>query len=133
MNKDSWTKDNGGAIPPNLLQYSNCESNSQYLRYCKVIGIKGHPARFPPSFPEFFIKFLTEENDTVVDIFGGSNTTGQVAESLNRKWISFELSQEYVASSAFRFSETEEDAKKHFYSIMNGEYIEILPNQLTIF
>ena len=30
----SWAKDNGGAIPSNLLQISNSESNSQYLRYC---------------------------------------------------------------------------------------------------
>ena len=133
MNKDSWAKDNGGAIPPNLLQYSNCESNSQYLRYCKAVGVKGHPARFPSSLPEFFIKLLTEENDLVVDIFGGSNTTGQVAENLNRKWLSIELSKEYVAASVFRFSETEEDAKKQFAAIMDGDYIEILPKQLSMF
>ena len=132
MNKDSWAKDNGGAIPPNLLQYSNCESNSQYLRYCKAVGVKGHPARFPSSLPEFFIKFLTEENDLVVDIFGGSNTTGQVAETLNRKWLSIELSKEYVAASVFRFSETEEDAKKQFAAIMDDEFIEILPKQLSM-
>ncbi|WP_252904532.1 DNA methyltransferase [Secundilactobacillus silagei] len=35
--------------------------------------------------------------------FSGSNTTGQVAESLNRKWISCELEPQYVAASAFRF------------------------------
>lgn len=132
MNKCSWSKDNGGAIPPNLLQYSNCESNSQYLRYCKAIGIKGHPARFPASLPEFFIKFLTEEDDLVIDIFGGSNTTGWVAESLNRKWISFELSQEYVAASTFRFAESIPDATEYFDAIMRGKYVAVLPSQTSL-
>ena len=73
-----FAKDNGGAIPPNLLQISNSESNGQYLSGCKAVGIKGHPARFPAKLPEFFIRMLTEPGDLVVDIFGGSNTTGQV-------------------------------------------------------
>ena len=67
------------------MQISNSESNSQYLRYCKACGVKSHPARFPIGLPEFFIKFLTEEGDLVVDIFGGSNTTGYTAEKLHRK------------------------------------------------
>ncbi|WP_256326343.1 DNA methyltransferase [Sphingomonas sp. NFR15] len=53
--------------------------------------------------PEFFIKMLTEPGDLVVDIFAGSNTTGQVAESLGRRWKGFEVSREYLAASAFRF------------------------------
>ena len=118
---DSWAKDNGGAIPPNLLQFPNSESNSQYLRYCKKCGIKGHPARFPMSLPEFFIKFLTDEGDLVVDIFGGSNTTGMTAEGLDRKWKAFELSQEYVAASSFRFVKSEEEAKDTYDRIMAGE------------
>lgn len=121
LGKSSWSKNNGGAIPPNLLQISNSESNSQYLRYCKSIGIKGHPARFPASLPEFFIKMLTDENDLVVDIFGGSNTTGFVSEKLNRRWITFELSQEYVAASVLRFAATETMGKGYYQRIMNGE------------
>ena len=46
---------------------------------------------------------LTEPNDLVLDIFAGSNTTGQVSETERRRWLSFELSREYVATSAFRF------------------------------
>ncbi len=131
MGKSSWAKDNGGAIPPNLLQYSNCESNSQYLRHCKVLGIKGHPARFPTSLPAFFIKFLTEEGDVVVDIFSGSNTTGWAAEALNRKWISFELNQEYVASSSFRFLEDVSEAQACYGAIMHGEYVKLFSSSIT--
>lgn len=132
LGKSSWSKDNGGAIPSNLLQISNSESNSQYLRYCKACGIKSHPARFPVGLPEYFIKFLTEEGDLVIDIFGGSNTTGYTAEKLRRKWKSFELSQEYVAASVFRFSENKEDAMNNYNRIMQGEMIEIIPSQLSL-
>ena len=59
----------------NLLEISHSESNSQYLRWCKEFNVKAHPARFPQKLPTFFINFLTEPGDLVVDIFSGSNTT----------------------------------------------------------
>lgn len=132
LGKSSWSKNNGGAIPPNLLQISNSESNSQYLRYCKYVGVKGHPARFPAALPEFFIKFLTDEGDLVVDIFSGSNTTGATAEKLHRKWQSFELSKEYVAASVFRFAESKDAAKRFFDSIMNDEFVHVVESQFSL-
>ncbi|WP_375539817.1 DNA-methyltransferase [Cylindrospermum sp. FACHB-282] len=102
---DKFQKDNQGAIPPNLLELANTESNSAYFRGCKEAGIKPHPARFPKGFAEFFIKFLTDEGDTVLDAFAGSNTTGFVAETLQRQWISFELNEHYVKGSIYRFSQ----------------------------
>jgi site-specific DNA-methyltransferase (cytosine-N4-specific) len=96
---------NGGAIPPNLLQIPNTESNSKYLRLCKAAKVKGHPARFPEKFPEFFINFLTDPNDIVLDLFAGSNTTGAVAEKLRRKWLAFDLDHQYLAASVFRFAD----------------------------
>jgi DNA modification methylase len=96
-------KDNGGAIPPNLLQFSNSESNGTYLRLCKETGVRPHPARFPRALPEFFIKFLTDRSDLVVDIFGGSSTTGEAAELEGRRWITVDLDVEYVKAGAFRF------------------------------
>ena len=98
-----FAEDKGGAIPPNLLQIPNTESNSQYLRYCKMAGAKAHPARFPQKLPQFFIEFLTDARDTVLDIFAGSNTTGAAAEALGRHWIAFEVEQQYLAASVFRF------------------------------
>jgi DNA modification methylase len=99
----SFAKNNGGAIPSNLLQIPNSESNGQYLRGCKSLGIVGHPARFPAKLPEFFIRFLTDPGDLVVDIFAGSNTAGAVAEAEGRSWLAFDLDREYLAASAFRF------------------------------
>jgi site-specific DNA-methyltransferase (cytosine-N4-specific) len=105
----NFARDNGGAIPSNLLQYPNTDSNSLYLRLCKRFGLKAHPARFPESLPEFFIRFLTESGDTVIDIFAGSNATGCAAERLGRRWISIDTCHEYVVASAFRFMNGWED------------------------
>jgi site-specific DNA-methyltransferase (cytosine-N4-specific) len=99
----NFGKNNGGAIPSNLLHYPNTESNSLYLRLCNRFGLPAHPARFPEALPEFFIKFLTGPGDTVADIFAGSNTTGFTAERLGRRWLAVECEREYVAASAFRF------------------------------
>jgi len=99
----SFGKDNGGAIPSNLLSISNTDSGSNYMRLCKLLEIERHPARFPADLPSFFIKMLTDENDIVLDIFGGSNTTGCVAENLKRKWLTFELNHDYLSSSILRF------------------------------
>lgn len=98
-----FKNDNGGAIPPNVLELGNNESNSSYMVKCKEQGMKAHPARFPRRFAEFFIKFLTDENDVVFDPFAGSNTTGHAAEELDRQWISCEINEEYVRNSMLRF------------------------------
>ena len=55
------------------------------------------------QLPEFFVKFLTDEQDVVIDIFGGSNNTGAVCERLSRRWLAFELEERYLEASKFRF------------------------------
>lgn len=127
----SFATDNGGSIPSNLLQFSNTDSNGGYLRGCKALSIKGHPARFPAKLPEFFIKFLTDPGDLVVDIFAGSNTTGIVAETLDRKWIACDMSREYLAASAFRFLDnaSDGDLRLIYDKIMSGHPVEISDSQ----
>ena len=99
----AFSKDNGGAIPSNLLSIPNSQSNDTYLRACKALGVVGHPARFPTRLPAFFIEMLTDPGDVVVDFFSGSNTTGKAAEDLGRTWLGLELDREYAALSAVRF------------------------------
>lgn len=101
----AFGKENEGAIPSNLLQISNTDSNSNYLRTCKLLDKESHPARFPAALPRFFIEFLTDPGDFVVDIFSGSNTTGLIADQLQRNWLSIELEREYACLSALRFME----------------------------
>ena len=98
-----FSQNNNGSIPPNLLELGNNDSNSNYMRECKKNGINPHPARFPRKFPEFFIKFLTDTGNLVVDPFAGSNTTGYVSEYLGRQWLAFEIEESYIQASHFRF------------------------------
>ena len=101
---NKFQKNNGGAIPPNLLAIPNTESNSQYLRDCKENNIKPHPARFPATLPEFFIRMLTDRNDLVLDPFAGSCVTGEVCEKLERRWICCETVEQYITGAKFRFN-----------------------------
>lgn len=98
-----FQKDHGGAIPSNVIERGNNESNSRYIKRCAEAGHKAHPARFPAALPEFFIKLLTEEEHLVIDPFAGSNMTGSVAEGLRRRWLAFEIQKRYVENSALRF------------------------------
>lgn len=106
--KTSFAADRGGSIPPNLIECGNNESNSRYITQSKADGKKIHPARFPAELPRFFIEFLTQADDVVLDPFAGSNTTGAVAERLKRRWISIERDAQYAADSELRFREKEE-------------------------
>jgi len=107
--KGTMSEDRGGSIPSNVIVCGNNESNSEYIRQSKQTGRKIHPARFPAELPRFFIQFLTDPNDTVLDVFAGSNTTGAVAERLGRRWLSFEKDRQYAEDSRLRFEEPLED------------------------
>jgi site-specific DNA-methyltransferase (cytosine-N4-specific) len=100
---ENFSIDNGAAIPPNLLAIPNTESNSHYFNYCKENNLPIHPARFPSTLPEFFIRMLTDEGDLVYDPFAGSCVVGSVCERLNRQWICSELDHKYIQGSIGRF------------------------------
>ena len=96
-----------GEIPrlPNAFKLSNTNSNDFFFRTCREKGITPHPARMPHGLAAFFIEFLTDEGDLVLDPFAGSNTTGFVAELLNRRWVSIEIQEEYAEQSRIRFED----------------------------
>ena len=98
-----FDKDNGGAVPPNLLAVANTESNGRYQEYCREHGLPIHPARFPKELPEYFIRLLTNPGDMVLDPFAGSCVTGAVAERLGRRWTCCELDEDYLKGAMARF------------------------------
>lgn len=128
---ESFKTDNNGAIPPNvgggeavpaldamitpqgfaeylqettnLLKAANTLSSDDYRKFCVDRGAPVHPARMPSTLVEFFVKFLTDEQDIILDPFAGSNTTGAVAQSLGRRWLSVEADWSYAAHSIGRF------------------------------
>lgn len=123
ISETGFLKDNGGSIahnffeleqvddnrevrlPHSVLSFSNTSSNDYYLKMCREKNIKPHPARMSGGLVNFFIEFLTDEDDLILDPFSGSNTTGYCAEKLNRKWVSFEVKEDYIEQACIRFSD----------------------------
>ena len=97
--------------PDSMMKMGNNSANDLYTQRCKQEGVTIHPARFPAQLPRFFIKMLTEPDDLVCDPFGGSLTTGFVAEQLERRWISGEMSEEYLQAGKYRFEVSEQSPK----------------------
>lgn len=103
ISKTGFLSDNGGSIARSALIYANTGFDTNYRDWCKKKKVPQHPARMPIELAEFFIKFLTDKNDLVLDPFGGSCTTGKAAENLNRKWMCIEPKKEYLIGAKGRF------------------------------
>lgn len=115
---DKFGRDNGGAVPPNLIALANTESNGRYQDYCREKGLPIHPARYPAALPEYFIRFLTDPGDVVLDPFAGSCVTGEASEYTMRRWICCELSKPYLEGARIRFeAPMERKTKEIFYKI----------------
>ena len=121
ISEKSFLTNHGGSIPPNILVSSieemlpdlievlpiaNTSSGDHFQKYCRKKSIQLHPARMPYKLVEFFLKFLTDQGDIVLDPFAGSNTTGYVAENLKRRWMGIEIKPEYIQASEERFNFT---------------------------
>jgi len=75
-----------GGKPPTVFNFDNAG----------VLKGSKHPAPFHPQLPEFFIKWLTDKGDVVLDPFMGGGTTAQVALEMNRNYIGFEINDTYL-------------------------------------
>ena len=81
---------------------------------------------------------LTDPGDVVLDIFAGSNTTGQVADELGRRWLAFDLSREYLAASTFRFaggagSGWDPDLGRMYQAVIDEEGLHLLGSRQGTF
>lgn len=55
------------------------------------IGKRHHQTEKPQDILEFFLKYWSDEGDTILDPTMGSGSTGVACKNLNRKFIGFEL------------------------------------------
>ena len=62
----------------------------------------GHPAPFPEELAKRCIKIQSFIDAIVLDPFNGAGTTCKVADELRRKWIGFDITQEYCEISIKR-------------------------------
>jgi DNA modification methylase len=94
---------NGPGLPSNVIISGGASGNDRYSRRCREEGVNAHPARYPTTVPRQVILLTTDLGEVVYDPLAGSNTTGQVALELGRRFISSDAMLQYVGSSAFRF------------------------------
>ena len=64
----------------------------------------GHPAPFPIELPHRLIKLYSYEEDVVLDPFCGSGTTCLAAIQNNRKYIGYDIKEEYIELAEKRIS-----------------------------
>lgn len=74
---------------------SVCKQKGNVWELSTNAGIKGHPAQFPEKLANDHIISWSNEGDIIFDPFMGSGTTAKMAQINNRKWIGFEMSEEY--------------------------------------
>jgi DNA modification methylase len=104
ISKNGFLKKHAGAIAPNLIEVANTGNGSPYQSFCKQHEVEPHPARMPEKVADFFIRFLTTKGDLVLDPFSGSNTTGTVANRLERRWLSIEAVPHYAVAGVANFN-----------------------------
>ena len=71
-----------------------------------------HPTVKPISLCEYLIKLISKENDTVLDPFTGSGTTGVAALNLNRRFIGCELNHDYFEIAKARIEQVLNEPKQ---------------------
>jgi site-specific DNA-methyltransferase (adenine-specific) len=74
-------------------------------------GVK-HPTVKPIKLMEYLIELSTNENQTILDPFMGSGTTGVASVNLNRNFIGYELDPEYFKIAEARIANTQSKAEQ---------------------
>ena len=117
-----WKKNN---CTPSQFYMKNCE----YIIFCRkgkakyinnmggsktvhdfnnIIGNKVHPTEKPIELMKFYIENSSEENDTVLDPFMGSGSTGVACVNTFRKFIGIEMDENYFNIAEKRIAEAQE-------------------------
>jgi len=100
-----WSPHPDGAKPKDVFEIPTI-SNSAWEKY-------KHPTQKPIELLRKCILSSSNENDIVVDPFGGSGTTFAVAEALNRRWMGSELEDQYCALIKTRLNDKDHIKRIH--------------------
>jgi len=90
-------------------QFELCWSKQKHkreiarVRWCGVFGVESefdkkrvHPTQKPIKLCEWFIKRYSDDDNAILDLFGGSGSTLIACEQLNRKCYMMELDPHYI-------------------------------------
>lgn len=117
-----WKKNN---CTPSQFYMKNCEfvifcrkGKAKYINnigdsktvheFNNISGKKVHPTEKPIELMKFYIENSSEENDTVLDPFMGSGSTGVACVNTFRNFIGFEIDENYFEIAEKRIEEAQE-------------------------
>ena len=72
-----------------------------------------HPTVKPVKLMSYLVSIATRPNDTVLDPFMGSGTTGVACKILGRKFIGFEMKKEYFEIAGGRIDSIPESVESY--------------------
>jgi len=97
-----------------LIFYAN-QGSAEFQKFGEITHIpsvlkvkhdtnKIHGAQKPVELIEHLINGFSKEGDLIIDLFGGSGSTGKACQNLNRNFVGFELNTEIANASTERLS-----------------------------
>jgi site-specific DNA-methyltransferase (adenine-specific)/site-specific DNA-methyltransferase (cytosine-N4-specific) len=89
-----------------------------------------HPAPYHKQLPSYYINFLTDEGDLVIDVFAGIGTTGLSCKELNREFLGYELNPKYAEFGNKRIGGEELETYMVVQYDLDGNYIAHYKNRL---
>lgn len=99
FNYNDMKKYNDGKQLRDVWEFALCQGKE---RIKGKNGKAAHPTQKPEALFERLVEMGSNENDLVLDPFMGIGTTAVVCEKLNRNWIGFDNSKDYVKLSEKR-------------------------------
>ena len=79
----------------NRDEFLNCTKSIWEMQTESAKKVK-HPAPFPVELPYRLIQLYTFHDDIILDPFMGSGTTAVAAKLTERRWVGYEISEEYI-------------------------------------
>ncbi len=107
----------------------NTITKEQFMEWTKSIWTMnaesarriGHPAPFPEELPYRLIQLYSFKGDIILDPFMGSGTTAVAAIKSERKFVGYDISQEYIDLSEKRLKPLLEQTTLKFATLENDE------------
>ncbi len=93
ISKDGTNQNFKPKLPTSVVIPAEDEPVSMFESTKVFIGKRHHQTEKPQDILEFFIKYWTDEGDTILDPTMGSGSTGVACNKLKRNFIGFELDE----------------------------------------
>jgi len=113
-----WDKNNTGNFADCELAWTSFKTATRQIKYTWNGFIQGnmkekdyrqHPTQKPLSVMRWILEKYSENNQTILDPFMGSGTTGVACKELGRNFIGIEISEKYFKIAERRINNTMEN------------------------